>query len=168
MCVWQIYINLLIQIHNHTQVPTVRKLKFRFLWNNTLTMCNTLWYVRKCESENCSVVSDSLRPHGLYSPWDSPGQNTGAGSLSLLQGIFPVQELNPALLHCRQILYQLSHEGSPRILEWVAYPFSSGSFQPRNRTRVSCIAGGSLPTELWGKPLIYLLFFKRKILIMIY
>ena len=48
-----------------------------------------------------------------YSPWNSPGQNTGAGSLSLLQGIFPTQESNPGLLHCRQILYQLSHQGSP-------------------------------------------------------
>ena len=62
-------------------------------------------------------------------------------SLSLLQGIFPTQGLNPGLPHCRQILYQLSHKGSPRILEWVTYPFSSGSSQPRNRTGVSCIAG---------------------------
>ena len=77
-----------------------------------------------------------------YSPWNSPGQNTGAGSLSLLQGIFPTQGLNPGLPRCRWILYQLSHKGSPRILEWVAYPFSSKSSQPRNRTRVSCIAGG--------------------------
>ena len=66
-------------------------------------------------SENCSVVSDSLRPHGLYGPWNSPGQNTGMGSLSFLQGIFPTQRLNPGLLHCRQILYQLSHQGSPCI-----------------------------------------------------
>ena len=72
-------------------------------------------------------MSDLLRPHELYSPWDSPGQNTGVGSLSLLQGIFPTQGLNPGLLHCKQILYQLSHAGSPRILEWVAYPFASGS-----------------------------------------
>ena len=48
-----------------------------------------------------------------YSPWNSPGQNTGVGSLSLLQGIFPTQELNQGLLHCRQILYQLSYQGSP-------------------------------------------------------
>ena len=60
-----------------------------------------------------SVVSDSLRPHGLYSPWNSPGQNTGVGSLSLLQGIFPTQGSNPGLLRCRWILYQLSHKGSP-------------------------------------------------------
>ena len=54
-------------------------------------------------------MSDSLRPHGLY----SPGQNTGEGSLSLLQGIFPTQESNQGLLYCRWILYQLSYEGSP-------------------------------------------------------
>ena len=94
------------------------------------------------EHERRSVVSSSLRPHGLYSPWNSPGQNPGVGSFSLLQGIFPTQGSNPGLPHCRQILYQLSHKGSPRILEWVAYPFSSRSPQPRNRTGVSCIAGG--------------------------
>ena len=92
-------------------------------------------------SESHSVVSNSLQPHGLYSPWNSPGQNTGMGSLSLLQGIFPTQGLNPGLLHCRWILYQLSHKGSPRILERVAYPFSRGSSRPRNQTGVSCIAG---------------------------
>ena len=64
------------------------------------------------ESESYSVVSDSLQPHGLYSPRNSPGQNTGVGSLSLLQGIFPTQGSNPGLLHCRQILYQLRHKGS--------------------------------------------------------
>ena len=99
---------------------------------------------RVYESESRSVVSDSLWPHGLYSPWNSPGQNTGVGSLSLLQRIFPTQGLNPGLLHCRQILYQVSHKVSPRILEWVAYPFSSGSFRPRNRTRVFWIADGFL------------------------
>ena len=84
-------------------------------------------------------MSDSLQPHGPYSPWNSPGQNTGVGSLSLLQGIFPTQGSNPGLLHCRQ---ELSHQGRPRILEWVAYPFSRGSSRPRNRTEVSCMAGG--------------------------
>ena len=86
-------------------------------------------------------MSNSLRPHGLYSPWNSPDQNTGVGSLSLLQGIFPTQELNQGLPNCRLILYQLSYQGSPRILEWVAYPFSRGSSRPRNQTGVSCIAG---------------------------
>ena len=74
-------------------------------------------------------------------PWNSPDQNTGVGSRSLLQGIFPTQGLNQGLPYCRWILYQLSHKRSPRILEWVAYPFSRGSSQPRNRTGVSCIAG---------------------------
>ena len=60
-----------------------------------------------------SVVSNSLQPHGLYSPWNSPGQNTGAGSLSLLQGIFPTQGSNTGLPYCKQILNQLSHKGSP-------------------------------------------------------
>ena len=69
----------------------------------------------KSEGESHSVVSNSLRPHGLHSPWNSPGQNTGVGSCSLLLGIFPTQGLNPGLLHCRQILYQLSHKGSPVI-----------------------------------------------------
>ena len=61
------------------------------------------------ESESRSVMSDSLRPHGLHSPWNSADQNTGVGSLFLLQGIFPTQGLNPGLLHCRWILYQLSY-----------------------------------------------------------
>jgi len=84
------------------------------------------------ESESCSIVSHSVQPRGLYSLRNPPGQNTGVGSLSLLQGIFPTQGLNPGLPHYRQIFYQLSHQGSPRILEWVAYPFASGSFQARN------------------------------------
>ena len=79
--------------------------------------------------------SQSYTVHGIQ------GQNTGVGNLSLLQGIFPTQGLNPGLLHCKQILYQLSHAGSPRILEWVAYPFASGSSWPRNWTGVFCIAG---------------------------
>ena len=103
------------------------------------------------ESECHSVLSNSLQPRGLYSPWNSPGQSTGVGCLSLLRGIFPTQGLNPGLLHCRQILYQLSHMGSQGILKWVAYPFSSGSSQPRNRTRVSCIAGGFFASWATGK-----------------
>ena len=94
------------------------------------------------ERKSLSCVWLFVTPWTMYSPWNSPGQNTRVGSLSLLQGIFSTQGLNPGLPHCKQILYQLSHEGSPRILEWVAYPFSSGSSRPRNPTRVSCIAGG--------------------------
>ena len=65
------------------------------------------------ESKSHSVMSDSLRPHGLYSPWNSPSHNTGVGSLFLLQGIFPTEGSNPGLPSCRWILYQLSHQGSP-------------------------------------------------------
>ena len=97
--------------------------------------------ITDCKSESHSVMPNSLPPHGLYSPWNSPGQNAGVGSRSLLQGIFPTQESNPGLPHCRQILYQLNPKGSPTIMEWVAWPFSSRSSRPRNRTGVSCIAG---------------------------
>ena len=73
-------------------------------------------------------MSNSLRPHGLHSLWNSLSQNTGVSSLSLLWGIFPTQGSNPGLLHCRLIFfYQLNLKESPRILEWVAYLFSSGS-----------------------------------------
>ena len=87
-----------------------------------------------CDPVDCSPPGSSV--HG-----DSPAKNTGLGCHALLQGIFPTQGLNPDLLQCRQILYWLSHQGSSRILEWVAYPFSKGSSPPRNWTRVSCIAG---------------------------
>ena len=72
------------------------------------------------KSESHSAVSNSLQSHELYSPWNSPGQNTGVGSLSLLQRIFPTQGSTPGLPHCRRTVYQLSHKGSPRVLEWVA------------------------------------------------
>ena len=67
------------------------------------------------ESESRLVASDSLWPRGLHGPWNSPGQNTGVGSLSLLQGIFPTQESNRGLLQYRRILYQLSYQGSPQF-----------------------------------------------------
>ena len=93
-------------------------------------LCPTL-----CDPMDCSPQGSSV--HG-----DSPGKNTGAGCHALLQGIFPTQRSNSGLPHCRWILYHLSHQGSPRILECVSYPFSRGSSQPRDWTRVSCIAGG--------------------------
>ena len=88
-----------------------------------------------CDPIDCTQPGSSV--HG-----DSPGQNTAVGSLSLLQGIFPTQGLNPGLPHCGQILYSLSHQGSPRILEYVDYPFSMGTSRLRNHTGVSCTAGG--------------------------
>ena len=117
-----------------------------------ILLCKKLFEV---ESESRSVMSNSLGAHVLYSPWCSPGQNTGVGSFSLLQRIFPTQGLNPGLLHYGQILpagkprsptlqadsLPAEPQGKPKILEWVASPFSSRSSRPRNQTRVSCIAG---------------------------
>ena len=79
-------------------------------------------------SESHSVMSDSATPWTIES-MPFPGD-------------LPTQGSNPGLPHCRWILYQLSHKGSPRILEWVACPFSSRFSQYRNWTGVCCIAGG--------------------------
>ena len=121
-----------------------------------LEVCELRVQFNERESESHSVVSNSLQPHGLYSPWNSPGQNPGVGSLSLLQAIVPIQGSNPGIPQRRWILYQLSHKGRPRTLEWVVFPFSSSSSRPRNQTRVSCIAGRfftnwaiSKFTQLW-------------------
>ena len=86
-----------------------------------------------CDTTDCSPPGSSVHE-------DSPGKNTGVGGRALLQGIFPTQGSNPGLPYCRQILYYLSHQGSPRILEWVAYTFSRGSSQPRDQAHMSCIS----------------------------
>ena len=122
-------------------VHRVTKSRIQLKWFRTHTLCDSKFYMLLVSSswspfrgsylfwrllkfnekrlssskwnESRSVVSDSLWPPGLYSPWNSPGQNTGVGSLSLLQGIFSAQGLNPGLPHCRWTLYQLSYQGSP-------------------------------------------------------
>ena len=101
------------------------------------------------ESESHSVMSNSLRPHltSLQS------MDTGVGSLFFLQGIFPTQGSNPGLLHCRWILYQLSHQGSPRILEWVAYPSPADLPDPGIKPGSPALQADSLPTELSGSPI---------------
>ena len=89
----------------------------------------------KCEvAQSCPTLCNPMdcSPPGFSVRGDSPGKNTGAGCHALLQGIFTTQGSNPGLLHCRQILYHLSHQGNPRILDWIAYPFSRESSQPRN------------------------------------
>ena len=75
----------------------------------------------KVKSESHSVVFDSLQPHELYSPWNSPDKNTGVSGHSL-QRIFPMQESNWGFLHCRQILYQLSYQGSPHLVKAMVFP----------------------------------------------
>ena len=112
------YVHVCVSIYVHMYVCLVAQ------------SCPTL-----CNSIDCS-------PSGFSVHGDSLGRNTGVGCHALLQGIFPNQGLSPGVLHCRQILYQPRQQESPRILEWVAYPFSTGSVQPRNWTWVSCIAGG--------------------------
>ena len=96
MCIYHIYILFQILFH-YRLLQNIKYSSPRYTVN---------W------SESHSVMSNSLWPHGLHSPWNSPGQNTGVGSLSLLHGIFPTQGSKPGLLHCRWILYQLSHKGS--------------------------------------------------------
>ena len=83
-------------------------------------LCLTLW-----DPMDCSLLGSCV--HG-----DSAGKNTGVGSHAFLQGIFPTQGLNSGLPNFRQIIYHLSHQGRPWILEWIAYPFSKGSSRPRN------------------------------------
>ena len=91
---------------------------FRLKYSWLTVLCPSLQYSKVTRlyihsSGNSPAVSHSLGPYGLYSPWDSPGQNTGVDSLSLLQQIFLTRESNWGLLHCRWILYQLSYQGSP-------------------------------------------------------
>ena len=104
------------------------------------------------EIESHSVMSNSLRPHRLYSLWNSPGQNTGVGSLSLLHGIFPTEGSNPGLPLCRRIFYQLSYQGSPRIMEWQPIPSPADLPDPGIKPRSPALQEDFLPTELSGKP----------------
>ena len=91
----------------------IQEVQIHYKINNSLG-CNMQPGNYSDSSESRSVVSDSLQPHRLYSPWNSPGQNTGAGSHSLLQGLFLTRGLNPGHPHCGQILYHLSRQGSPK------------------------------------------------------
>ena len=86
-----------------------------------------------------SVVSDSLQPPGLYSPWNSPVHSTGVGSLCLLQGIFPTQGLNPGLPHCRRILHQLGHQGNTHL--WSMQYLSVHPLSPLSQL---------FPSSLWS------------------
>ena len=96
-------------------------------------------------AQSCPTLCDPMdyNPPGSVVHGDFPGKNTGVGCHALLQGNFPTQGWNPGIQHHRWILYHLCHQGSPWILEWVAYPFSRRSSQNRK---------GSLPAELPGKP----------------
>ena len=111
----------------------------RVCWDVSVVSCPLLWKW-KWKWKLLSCVWLFVTPRTIQS-MEFSRPEYWSGSLSLLQGIFPTLGLNSGFLHSRQILYQLSPQASAQILEWVAYPFSSRSFQPRNRTRVSSIAG---------------------------
>ena len=102
--------------------------------------CAVLCLVAQSCSTLCKPMDYSSPGFSVHG--NSPGERTGVVCHALLQGIFRTKRSNPGLLHRKQILYCLSHQGSPRILEWVVYPCSSGSSWPRNWTGVSCIACG--------------------------
>ena len=126
---------------------------------NTLKMCRRWGQLHTAcavGTQSCLTLCDPMdcSPSGSSVHGDSPGKNIGVSCHALLQGILLTQGSNPGLLHCRCILYHLSHQGKPGILEWVANPFSRRTFQPRNWTGVNWIAleVDSLPAELPGKP----------------
>ena len=100
------------------------------------------------ESESCSVLSSSLWPHGLYSPWNSPGQNTGVGSLSHFQRIFPTHRSNPGLLHCRWILYQMSHSADQKVCSDFSISYY-GKTQTDFLANPIILAPNTFPSLLW-------------------
>ena len=102
---------------SRTQLSNWTELNWKCLWSHL--PLDQAWVCIIERKKSCSVVSDSLLPHGLKNPWNSPGQNTGVGSLPLLQGIFPIQESKRGLLHCKWILYQLCYQGSPVFIIFV-------------------------------------------------
>ena len=104
-----------------------------------------------------SVKSDYLQPHGLQPtsllcPWEFSRQEYWSGLPCPAPGDLPNSGVKPRSPHCRQILYHLSHQGSPRTLEWVAYPFSRGSSQPGIKLGSPALQADSLPARLPGKP----------------
>ena len=101
-------------------------------------------------TQSCRTLCDPVD----CSPWNSPGQNTGVSSISLLQGIFPTQGSNPGLSHCRRILYQPSHQGSPResgsacLMHRCVYRTPRSSHRAVRRPCIyKCVSGTSLVVQ---------------------
>ena len=115
-----------------------------------------LYESESSENESHSVMSDSLWSHALYSPKNYLGQNTGVGSLSLFQGIFPSQGSNPGLPQCRQIFLLAEPQGKPKNTG-VGSLSSRGSSQLGNWTGVSCIALVLYQLSYQGSPLTILI-----------
>ena len=97
----------------------------------------------------CAVLGHSVVSNSSATPWAIVHQAPLSVGFSRKEYWSILH--NGGLLHCRQILYRLSHQGSPGILEWVAYSFSRGSSQTRNPTGVSCIAGGLFTSWATGE-----------------
>ena len=112
--------NLILHSLMWTHIDSIAAVSFSCVW-----LFVTLWIVARQAPLSMGLSS----------------KNTRVVCHALFQGNYPTQGSNPGLPHCRQILYRLRDQGSPRILEWVAYFFSRGASWPRNRTEVSCIAG---------------------------
>ena len=133
----------------------VRSFPYLFSYFNKTLLHKKLWVIKPHlwpqieflssgghKSQCHSVVSDSLWPHGLYNAWNSPGQNTGVGSLSLLRGIFLTQESNQGLLHCTWILYQLRYQGSPSFFHIKSSKWSSLVSSPRSNSSLEATNPG--------------------------
>ena len=108
----------------HTALMSGMRLERK--WDGIERDCAVLCLAVQSHPTFCNLMDCSLPGSSVHG--DSPGKNTGVGYHVLLQATFPTQGSNLGLPHCRQILYQLSHQGNPRILGWVAYPFSRESF----------------------------------------
>ena len=120
-------------------------------------VCLDMVYLLCLVTQLCLTLSNPMdcSPPGSSVYGDSPGKNAEVGCHALLQGIFPTQGLNPGILHCRWILYRLSHQGNPRILEWVAYPFfRRGTFKWMVHLKLS--PDTSKLTNYWTSILLFL------------
>ena len=136
--------------------PTSSTSKISMVRNEqyTTALCFSCSVVSSCDPMDCSPQSPLYMGFPLSSVHeDCPGKKTGVGCHALLQGIFPIQGSNPGLLHCRQILYHLSHQGSPRILEWAPIPSQGDLPDPGIKSGSPALKADFLPAELPEKPI---------------
>ena len=129
-------IRKVLKDYNHASLSWYVKLDY---WNLNLRATELALKVKMKVPWLCPTLCDPM--DSLWVHEDSPDMNTGVGCHAILEGVFPTQGSNPGLPHCRQIVYHLNHQGSPRIQKWVAYAFSRESLQLRDWTQVSHIAG---------------------------
>ena len=139
-----------MRAHTHTHTHIMYPLRENHCQINDMVVKSTQTcsiHIKVKVAQLCPTLCD---PMGLYSPLDSPGQNTGVGSLSLLQEMVPTQGLIPGLPQCRWILYQLRYQGTPRILEWIAHPSPGDLPNPGIEPGSPALQADSLPAELPG------------------